>query len=165
MKLEALLDSWDRNCRIIGNLASLVTDDLKSIRPAPGRLDLEDQFAHVHSTRVEWVNSCAPQHCDGLEYLFEPVDGVWQAKKDFANTQAQLDLSAKAIRNAVQEALVKEVGVFGPYDHPVLLLQHMIWHEGWHSGMIMLALEQAGREPDEVWEDRNIWGLWRAPEL
>jgi hypothetical protein len=30
------------------------------------------------------------------------------------------------------------------YDHPILLLQHMLWHEGYHHGQIKLALKLAG---------------------
>jgi hypothetical protein len=26
------------------------------------------------------------------------------------------------------------------YDHPILLLQHMLWHEGYHHGQMKLAL-------------------------
>jgi hypothetical protein len=31
------------------------------------------------------------------------------------------------------------------YDHPILLLQHMLWHEGYHHGQISLALTAALR--------------------
>ncbi len=30
------------------------------------------------------------------------------------------------------------------YDHPILMLQHMIWHEGYHHGQIKIALKRAG---------------------
>jgi len=30
------------------------------------------------------------------------------------------------------------------YDHPLLYLQHMIWHEGYHHGQIKLALKVMG---------------------
>jgi hypothetical protein len=26
------------------------------------------------------------------------------------------------------------------YDHPILLIQHMLWHEGYHHGQMKLAL-------------------------
>jgi hypothetical protein len=35
------------------------------------------------------------------------------------------------------------------YDHPILLLQHMIWHEGYHHGQIKLALKTAGMPFDD----------------
>ena len=38
------------------------------------------------------------------------------------------------------------------YDHPVLMLQLMLWHEGYHHGQIKLALKVAGHalNDDEV---------------
>lgn len=48
------------------------------------------------------------------------------------------------------------------YDNPVLLLQHMIWHDGWHVGLIFLALRLNGQEPPEEWEEPNVWGQWRT---
>lgn len=35
------------------------------------------------------------------------------------------------------------------YDHPILLLQHMIWHEGYHHGQIKLAFKFAGQTLDD----------------
>ena len=31
------------------------------------------------------------------------------------------------------------------YDHPILMLQLLPWHEGYHHGQIKLALKLAGR--------------------
>ena len=37
------------------------------------------------------------------------------------------------------------------YHHSILMLQHMVWHEGYHHGQIRLALELAGlRLSDDV---------------
>lgn len=46
-------------------------------------------------------------------------------------------------------------------NHPVLLLQHMLWHEGYHVGQIKLALKAMGYVMSEAEEERAIWGLWR----
>ena len=35
------------------------------------------------------------------------------------------------------------------YDHPLLMLQHLIWHEGYHHGQIKLTLKMAGRPFDD----------------
>jgi hypothetical protein len=40
----------------------------------------------------------------------------------------------------------------------------MIWHEGWHVGLIFLALRLAGEEPKQEWEEANVWGEWRIEE-
>jgi hypothetical protein len=33
------------------------------------------------------------------------------------------------------------------YDHPILFLQHMIWHEGYHHGQMKLALKKWRSQP------------------
>jgi hypothetical protein len=40
----------------------------------------------------------------------------------------------------------------------------MVWHEGYHAGLILLALRNAGQEPTEEWDEYNIWALWRVDE-
>ena len=46
------------------------------------------------------------------------------------------------------------------YDHPILLIQHMLWHEGYHHGQMKLALKLAGLAiPDEI-AGPLTWGVW-----
>lgn len=46
------------------------------------------------------------------------------------------------------------------YDHPILMLQHMVWHEGYHHGQIKLALKLAGRTLTDKQVGRGTWGIW-----
>ena len=46
------------------------------------------------------------------------------------------------------------------YDHPILLLQQMIWHEGYHHGQIKLALKLAGRAMTNEEAGPVTWGVW-----
>jgi hypothetical protein len=46
------------------------------------------------------------------------------------------------------------------YDHPILLLQHMIWHEGYHHGQIKLALKLAGHPITDEQAGPITWGVW-----
>jgi hypothetical protein len=46
------------------------------------------------------------------------------------------------------------------YDHPILLVQHMIWHEGYHHGQIKLALKAAGRPLSDGEAGPITWGVW-----
>jgi uncharacterized damage-inducible protein DinB len=50
------------------------------------------------------------------------------------------------------------------YDHPVMLLQHMLWHEGYHTGNIMLALKAIGQPLSESEGEALMWSLWRKEE-
>jgi methionine salvage enolase-phosphatase E1 len=44
---------------------------------------------------------------------------------------------SKAVVESGQEMILH-------FDHPILFLQQMIWHEGYHHGQIKLALKAAG---------------------
>ena len=46
------------------------------------------------------------------------------------------------------------------YDHPILLLQHMLWHEGYHHGQIKLALKVAGRPVTDEEAGPVTWDVW-----
>ena len=46
------------------------------------------------------------------------------------------------------------------YDHPILLLQHMIWHEGYHHGQIKLALKATGRPMADEEAGPVTWDVW-----
>ena len=46
------------------------------------------------------------------------------------------------------------------YDHPILLLQHFVWHEGYHHGQIKVALKGAGRAFDDEEIGQVTWDVW-----
>ena len=46
------------------------------------------------------------------------------------------------------------------YDHPILLLQHMIWHEGYHHGQMKLALKVAGLPMTDEEVGPVTWDVW-----
>jgi len=46
------------------------------------------------------------------------------------------------------------------YDHPLLMLQHLIWHEGYHHGQIKLTLKMAGRPIEDKAIGPLTWAIW-----
>ncbi len=66
------------------------------------------------------------------------------AEPDRERMAQRLNNSAKAVRQAVKKRVEAGREMELHYDHPILLLQHMIWHEGYHHGQIKLALKLAG---------------------
>ena len=67
------------------------------------------------------------------------------AERDRGRIAAMLNDSAKVVRDAVKGRVEAGRGMDLHYDHPILFLQHMIWHEGYHHGQIKLALKLTGR--------------------
>ncbi len=120
------------------------------------------QLAHVANTRWYWLSQATGAENENRKPLFSQGGDEWVATSDFDLILSQLSLSQRAILEWMTNALAAGTQTCGGYDHPVFFLQHMIWHEGYHAGLIMLGLRLAGAEPPEEWEEPNIWGLWRV---
>lgn len=161
---SALLDSWDRQCRIVNAVASKVTESNKHVKPSEDGMSLDGQLAHMHNTRKYFLKDVAPEFAAELGRSYADDQGTPIADVDAL--KAMVVESGKAVRAAVKSALEKGGGpMSGPhatYENPLLFIQHMVWHEGWHVGLILLALRLAGQEPPEEWEEEKVWGEWRT---
>ena len=71
-----------------------------------------------------------------------------------------LNESAKVVRDAVKGRIEAGRPMDLHYDHPILLLQHMIWHEGYHHGQIKLALKAAGLPITNKEAGPGTWSIW-----
>lgn len=155
--IEALLDSWDRQCRIVDAVASRVDESNRHVKPSEDGWSLDYQLAHIHKVRHFFLTNVAPERAAELGGTY--TDG-WNG--DLEHMRSLLAASGAAVRQAVKDALQGELRPFGWYDNPVLFLQHMVWHEGWHVGLIFLGLRLAGQEPPHEWEEAKVWGEWRT---
>ena len=161
---EALLDSWDRQCRIVNAVATLITEENRHALPSEDGWALDKQLAHMHNTRKFWLSQVAPDRAIPLGKSYADEAGTPIA--DLDALKSYLQASGEAVGEAVRDALAKGMGPLKSenvtYDNPVLFLQHMVWHDGWHVGLIFLALRLNGQEPPEEWEEPNVWGQWRT---
>ena len=161
MKIQDLLDSWDRQCAIIDDLAELVTEENRKHKPSHDGMSLDMQLCHIHETRYYWLSQVSQEAADEVPSAVKQVGDDWLPLDNLDDIRKLLRISSHAIRQITQEHIEKETAPLGPYDHPALFLQHMVWHEGYHAALILLGLRLAGCEPDEEWEDQHIWGRWR----
>ena len=152
--LEVLLDSWDRNNRILVNLLRTVTEGGLEVRAMQGSPSVAEMFTHIHYVRLVFVAEDAP------EFARELPKGEWVAERDPARIAQLLDESAKTVRDTVKGRLEAGRGMDVHYDHPILLLQHMIWHEGYHQGQMKLALKMSGRPISDETAGPLTWGVW-----
>jgi uncharacterized damage-inducible protein DinB len=160
---DALLDSWTRQCRALDNLCRRFDGELLGAKPAEDGWTAAEHLCHTHGVRRYWLEKASGRQWP-LKSLFTERGGEYEPSADLAEIRRNLAESEAAVRDWVAEALASGETDAGHYDHPVLFLQHMIWHEGYHFGLLMLALRRAGAEPPEEWEDRNVWDLWRQPD-
>lgn len=160
---EQLLDSWDRQCRIVAAVASLIDDQNRHAKPSEDGWPLDRHLAHMHGVRRFFLSQVAPQQAAGLTSASSDDQGTPLA--DLDAIKVCLKASGQAVRDAVAVGLetgdpMASANVV--YDNPVVLLQHLVWHDGWHVGLMFLALRLNGQEPPEEWEEPNVWGLWRT---
>ena len=81
--------------------------------------------------------------------------------EDDPNRIAQmLKESAATVRSAVKGRIESGREMDMHFDHPILLLQMMLWHEGYHHGQIKLALKAAGLAIPDEQAGALTWGIW-----
>jgi uncharacterized damage-inducible protein DinB len=152
--LEALLDSWDRNSAILLNLLRALPEgglEAKAIDSSPSVAEL---FTHVHYVRLVFVFEDAP------EFASYVPDEEWVVERDRDRIAQMLHDSAQAVRDAVRGRVLAGRDMDLHYDHPILLLQHMLWHEGYHHGQIKLALKVAGHPISDEEAGPVTWDVW-----
>jgi uncharacterized damage-inducible protein DinB len=152
--LEALLDSWDRSNTILVNLLRILPEGSLEIRPMEGSPSVAELFTHIHYVRLIFIFEDAP------EFARELPEGEWVAERNPVRIAEMLNESAQAVRDAVKGRVEAAREMNLHYDHPILFLQHMIWHEGYHHGQIKLALKLAGRPITDEQVGPITWGVW-----
>ena len=152
--MEALLDSWDRNNTILLNLLRALPEGGLETRAMEGSPSIAQLFTHIHYVRLVFVFEDAP------EFARDLPEKEWAFERDVGRIADMLNDSAKAVRDAVKSRLEAGQDMNLHYDHPILLLQHMIWHEGYHHGQIKLALKLAGHPLTDEEAGPVTWDVW-----
>jgi uncharacterized damage-inducible protein DinB len=152
--LEALLDSWDRNNTILVNLLRALPEDALEARPMEGSPSIAEMFTHIHYVRLVFVLEDAPEFAETLP------EEEWAAEHDPERIARMLNHSAKVVRDAVKHSVEAGRAMKLHYDHPILMLQHMVWHEGYHHGQMKLALKLAGLPITDQQAGPLTWGVW-----
>jgi uncharacterized damage-inducible protein DinB len=151
---EAMLDSWDRNNTILLNLLHALPEGRLEASAVDGGPTVAQLFTHVHFVRLVFVSENAPEFSKDLP------EEEWIDERDPDRLEQMLNQSARAVRDAVKGKLVAGQSMNLHYDHPILLLQHMIWHEGYHHGQIKLTLKLIGCPINDDLVGPVTWGVW-----
>jgi uncharacterized damage-inducible protein DinB len=152
--LDALLDSWDRNNTILVNLLGEVPEDGLEARAMDGSPSVGEMFFHIYYVRLVFVSEDAP------EFAKNVPEKEWVVEPDRAGMATLLNDSAKVVRDAVKGRIDAGRQMDLHYDHPILFLQHMIWHEGYHHGQIKLALKRTGHPIPNAEAGPVTWRIW-----
>ena len=152
--LDAILDSWDRNNTILVNLLRVVPKgglEAKAMQDGPS---VAQMFTHMHYVRLVFISEDAPDFAHAV-----PVN-EWVTEHNADRIAQMLNESAEAVRKVVQNRVESGREMKVHYDHPILFLQHMIWHEGYHHGQIKLALKLAGTPITNEEAGPVTWSIW-----
>ena len=152
--LKALLDSWDRSNAILVNLLRAVPEEKLAIRAMEGSPSIAQLFTHIHYVRLVFIQEDAP------EFAVKVPEEEWSAECNPARIEQMLNESARTVRDAVKGRLAAAQEMDLHYDHPILFLQHMIWHEGYHHGQIKLALKLSGHGLSNAEAGPISWRIW-----
>ena len=151
--LEALLDSWDRNNTIMVNLLHALPENTLDVRAMTGSPSVGELFGHIHYVRLVLVY-------EACESAADVPESEWSVERDQNRMAQLLKQSAKAVRDAVKEKVESGQELALYYDHPILMLQHLLWHEGYHHGQIKLALKLAGHPITDEVAGPVSWRVW-----
>jgi uncharacterized damage-inducible protein DinB len=165
--LEALLDSWDRNNTILINLLRALPEGGLEVRAMETSWPIAVQFSHIHATRLFFVSQTALEFGKDVPELFRQDGEDLLAERNPERITHGLKESAKAVRDAVKNRLDagRELkGTNVAYDHPILLLQHQLWHEAYHVGQMILALKATGRPMTDEQVAQITGDIWRHEE-
>jgi uncharacterized damage-inducible protein DinB len=154
--MEAVLDSWDRNNVIMLNLLGAIPEGGLEVRAIESSPTVAQQFMHIHHERLVSVFEEAPEFA-----LAVPVE-EWAVERDRDRIAQMLNESARAVRAAVRGRALAGRSLDLNYDHPILLLQLLLWHEGYHHGQIKLALKLAGHSIGDDVAGPLTWDVWRG---
>lgn len=151
--LDSLLDSWDRNNAILVNFLRALPEGSLAVRAMEGSPTLAQLFMHIHYVRLVFVSEDAPEFATS-------VPDEWVEERDAERIGRLLNESAGVVRAAVKGRVEAGRAMDLHFDHPILLLQHMIWHEGYHQGQMKLALKLAGHPMPDAQAGPLTWGVW-----
>ncbi|MBI2681073.1 MAG: damage-inducible protein DinB [Candidatus Solibacter usitatus] len=149
--LDALLDSWDRNNTVLLNLLRALPEGGLEARAMADSPSVSEMFTHMHHERMVSVFEETPEFAGELR-MVEP---------DRDRIALMLNESASRVRDAVKSRVETGRAMNLNYDHPILLLQLLIFHESYHHGQIKLALKLAGRPVTDDQAGPLTWDVWR----
>src|ERR1700743_3398492 len=112
--LALILDSWDRNNRILINLLRALPPGGLEARALPDSPTVARMFTHMHYVRLIFLDEDAPQ--------FNPKvpTSEWLDILDPGEIAEQLQQSAKAVRTAVESLILSGTPMLLHYDNPLL---------------------------------------------
>lgn len=147
MKVD-LVEAWEVHQRINLRLLDLVGEENLKDSYAPRVRDINKTFAHMHNTRIMWL--------DAMGMLPEDVKKIDKgAVPKLGAIRVALEASGVAVRGMI-ERVVEKGKVPSFKRSPATFVSYLIAHESHHRGQITVALRLSGHGlKPEV-----LYGMW-----
>ncbi len=156
--LAAVLDGWDRHNRVLMNLAGVISERGFAARALPGSPSVGEMFTHMHHERMVSVAEEVPEHTGRMP------EGEWVEVAGADEVLGMLEESGRVVRAAVEGRVTAGRPLDLHFAHPVVLIQFLIFHEGYHHGQIKLALKAGGMPISDEVAGPLAWDVWRGRE-
>lgn len=147
---DQLLETWRIHCRINLYILDAIASEAFSVPPPQKGRGFTQMFAHMHNTRLMWLQSAAPELLKGMIKI-EKGDIVNQA-----SLRKLLVTSGQAIEALLKKGLISGGKIKGFKPHAPAYLGYMISHEAYHHGEIGVELTRIGYPLDK----KTGYGLW-----
>jgi uncharacterized damage-inducible protein DinB len=146
---EPLVETWQINARVVRYVLDAVDDQAWTIEKQKGHREVPRIFAHIHSSRVMWLDVASKDLVKGFGKLGadDPVDR--------ATLERSLDASAAAMAELIARG-VEGGRIKGFKPHPTGFVGYCTSHEGYHLGEAGILLQQAGLKL----ADKVGYGMW-----
>ena len=121
---------------------------------------LDAQLESWDRNNTVMLNLLGALPAGGLEARAVPPT-EWAVEGDPDRIARMLTESAATVREAVSGRVLAGRDLERNFGHPILLLQLLLWHEGYHHGQIKLALKLAGCPIGDEEAGPLTWDVWR----
>ena len=146
---DQLVETWDIHDRINRYLLDAVSSEALGMAITPKFRTVFQLFSHIHTVRLMWLKSAAPELIADLTKL-EGETG------DKAALAAALERSGKAVEVLIRKSAAADGKVKGFKPHLIAFVGYLISHESHHRGQIGWTLKSSGYKLDQ----KTAFGLW-----